>query len=487
MKKIPVLIIIFSLLLFACLIDEDRFTPGNFWAQNFSTSSFYRVNAQLLAENDLCCVWAERGSGVTESTAQRIADTYKYDIYNKMMDTFGYMIDLKDDNGETVTINTMQYANYLATGNLEGGKLTILLLDIKDDYRRGVNDSYVAGYFWSGNLFSLYQVSSSNECNMIYIDTNPGIPGSKESNGTLAHEMQHLMNFAGSVAKREKHTDLWIDEGLSSAAEWVYSNEHPAQRLKWYNEDGSGLLASGNNFFVWGNREGKGKGEDPNAVLDDYSTVYLFFQWLRLQAGNDIYRKISSSEDYDYNAVIKAFNAVSTNGYSNWKTMLGDWLAANYIKSSTGRYGYRNDTALNNIERHYTPGGSTSISLSPGEGVYSIATGVTSIPQVKENINYAGLTGSAPIPSGSFANGALLTYNANTAANGNKETGTITGTAPPASPSANISSERSVSSAGPFPISAGDMLRQNGKNSDFYSDRLNFKIPDAYRGIIVNE
>jgi hypothetical protein len=481
MKKLPVLAAVLLLLLFACEEIENVENPATsrkFWAQNISTGKPYQIDAKMLAENDLCRVWAENGSGVTEAIAQSVANTYKYDIYLKMLNTFGYLINLTDRNGESVAIlNNIQFANYIATRNLNGGKLTILLMDIKDDYQKGVNDAYVAGYFWAGNL---YQGLFSNECDMIYIDTSPGVPGSEESNETLAHELQHLMNFAGAII-REKATDLWIDEGLSVTAEWVYSNKHSLRRLYDYDRNISGLLGSGNNFFVWGNHEK----ESPYALLDDYSTVYLFFQWLRLQSGkSEIFRDISSSEYYDHNAVINAFN----DEYSDWKTMLGDWLAANYIKSSTGRYGYRSDAELNKIATHYTPGGSTSISLFPGEGVYSNVTSSTSIPVSTGNIRYAGLNNSAPISSGPISTGALLTYNVNTVIGGSEETGVITGKNPPASPSASIfasSGSRSYGgSVGPFPIGAGDILRRKGKGGFSGGD---FKIPEAYSGTIVNE
>jgi len=474
MKKVLILTAVFSLFLFTCGdVDKDldeTLAPGTFWAQNFSNSSYYKVDAELLAENDFCYVWVEKGSRATADTAQKVAYEYAYAIRVKMLDTFGF-----DVNIGGKTLNTLEYANLLAKGEKSDKKLTILLLDIKDNYKQGVNESYVAGYFWAGNLYSnktLYSIlrkKVSNECDMIYVDTNPGKPGSNDSNETLAHELQHLMNFAGSNKFRGKGMDTWIDEGLSGTAEWVYKGEHPSQRVDWYiyNVDSKGikgLLDKGNNFFVWGNHK-----ENQYAVLDDYSTVYLFFQWLRLQSGKGVYKEISASGETDYKAVMNAFNnTVSSNKYSNWEDMLKDWLAANYFRNSFGRYGYGNDTELNKISRHYAPGGSAVISLYPGEGVYSNVTTTTPIPTKTGNINYAGLTGSAPIPSGSISSGALLTYNANTNNSDNAESGTITSVAstnivPPSSGSRSIGGF----GVGPFPISAGDMLRQKGMEDSF--------------------
>jgi len=481
MKKITVLVFCFSLLLLTCIDNyEDH---GNFWAADFSGSvqTFYKIDAELLAENDICYVWADKRSEVTEATAQQVADSYEKSIYKNMIDAFGYKIKISED----LELNNIQFANWLVKGDDYDGKITIMLLDIKDSYEEGKNESYVAGYFWAGNLYD--NNKHSNKCDMIYVDTKPGIPGGMESNETLSHELQHLMNFAGSTI-RGKSTDLWIDEGLSVTAEWVYLEKH-SERLNWYNETGRnkqvrGLIDKGNNFFVWGNREK----ENQYAVLDDYSTVYLFFQWLGLQSDKEIYWKISASDYYDYNAVINAFNdTVTSDTYKDWESMLKDWLAANYLRNSTGRYGYKGDTELNKIKIHYAPGGSKTIDLFPGEGVYSRVTELTSIPASSGNIYYAGLNGSSLISSDSFSSGALLTYNKNTDIKGNSESGVITGESPP--PSVNITNgSRSAGVVtGPFPISAGDMLRRNGNKGDFNYDGIDLKIPDAYRGIIINE
>jgi hypothetical protein len=357
MKKLTVLVVVFSMLFFACKdVDIPKFEqPGNFWAQNLKDGKFYRVDAELVYEGSLCTVWAEKGSGISNAQARQIADEYDTKIYGKMMDAFGFTS--ITSNGTVSHINTMQKADSLSKN--PDGKLCILLLDIKDDYKEGVNESYVAGYFWPGNFLT---GSYSNYCDMIYIDTNPGLKkDTKTAYNTLAHEMQHLMNFVSSVVYRSEtkngviyvsSMDTWIDEGLSSAAEWIYEGTHPEIRWKWYNLNGNGgqmkgLIDKGNNFFVWGNRGN----ESPYASLDDYATVYLFFQWLRLQSGNTgIYKDIITSNSTDYQAVTKAINtAIPSQGYSSWETLLKTWLAANRINAPTGAYGYRNDAVLKGI------------------------------------------------------------------------------------------------------------------------------------------
>jgi len=457
MKKNLIIIAFFALFSLSCSEDGSGGGSGkkHFWSVNFSTNTPYILEAKLLAQNNRCEVWAETGSGVSASTAQNIANHYRDYIYKSMMSVFGWK-----DNHEGY--NVMQWADIFGDGN---GKLTILLLDIKDGYIKNDESGYVAGYF---SPHDLLLEPESNRCDIIYMDINPAKADSTEFYETLAHEMQHLMNFITTLLFRSKIVnkkitefyimDTWIDEGLSESAAWVYSQRHNNGRLEWYNE--SKLISEGNNFFVWGNREGNGAGKHPGAVLDDYATVYLFFQWLRIQKGDtSIYYDIHVSHKSGYEAVL---DAVHNMGYTNWDSLLGTWLAANYIRSGTGEYGYGNDKTLNDIARHYAPENRNNIELFPGEGVYSITNTApdTNIANHGSNVDYKFILNNAV--SGSYGQGStLLTYNKNVSIKDSAEKGYITGIAP-AAPSANVSSRSLQSSSGPYKISGGDLLRQRG-------------------------
>jgi len=453
----------------------------NFWAQDITNDTFYQLEAQMLAQNSRCEVWVEKGSGITAAQAKRVASTYSDNIYQKMIDTFSNPINFQLNGVVYPFKNTMDFAHWAITGETSGGKLTILLLNIKDGYVKGVNDAYVAGYFSTRDFLEDNPTYRSNQRDMLYIDIDPLPVDSEHFYRTIAHEMQHLMNFATTFSKRSDYNeigqitairqmDTWIDEGLSSAAEWVYTGKHNQDRIDWFNDNGafdkngvrtmSGLIDKGNNFFVWGNRES----ENEYAVLDDYASVYLFFQWLRLKYGTNTYRNIIISDKADYRAIA-----------NDWPTLLQAWLRANYSKSSSGDYGYKSDTVLNSIKVHYAPTGLTSIDLYPGEGVYSYVENTKTVPTSTGDIVY--LNASTGATNGSItAEGALLTYNKSTTVTyDNKgkpiatpESGEITGVA---GPSTNIISSggRSVLGgvpSGPFPISAGDMLRRRGYEYD---------------------
>jgi len=433
MKKLLFIACISAILLSSCdllfgLLSESG--TKRFWAVDTTKETsdpkyYYQLSADLLAENDYCKVWVENGSGVSKADAQKMAAEY-IKIYNVMIDTFGLEFEVEYTSGKKGTLNTLKYADALTDAD---GKLAILLLDIKDNYKKGENESYVAGYFTPMNIFPKSNYPNSNVCDMIYIDTNPGFKEKPEdAYSTLAHELQHLMNFVTTLEKRLVYDDkgeltdillmdTWIDEGLASAAEYVYTGGHLLDRWGWYYLNGGGegankvtsLIDKGNNFFVWGNRTD----ETQYAILDDYATVYLFFQWLRIQSGKgkDIYKDIISSKYGDYHAVTEAAGSSYNNG--NWEKLLGDWLAANYIYAPTGINGYKNDfdfkkegVPITIKGLHLLSTKATTISLYPGEGVFSKISGSNTIPAKSGNITYSKLTGS-DIPD------ALLTYNAN--------------------------------------------------------------------------
>jgi large repetitive protein len=467
-KHVFILMAVVAVLATGCDFGDE----GNFWAQNYVTEAYYKLNADLLAENSRCEVWAERGSGVTEATAKNIANEYLNKIYPRMMNTFGYKI----NDSDLGIVDTMQIAHYIATGKTSGAKLTILLLDINDGYKK-TEDPYVAGYFTPYNLFDY---DKSNKREMIYMDTYPADPTSPASYETLAHEMQHLMNFVSSIVFRANSENLnlmetWVDEGLAGAAQWVYSQEYNAGRLNHYIKDPSKLIARGNNFYIWDNYK-----DNPYANLDDYATVYLFFQYLRLQSSaptNDptkIYREIIISNHPDYRAVVGA-DTINSAHKNNWSILLRDWFAANYIKDSSSLYGYKGQINITNTPMFPTT--ATSVNLFPGEGVYSKINSSDTVPSNSNPINYAGLNSTGnPVTSGS-ASGARLTYNVDTTTkNYSSASGSTTGVA------ASVQITDSKQFTGSFQVDASYFL----KNRNGLSDEIRSAFSNSYGRSIGN-
>jgi hypothetical protein len=477
-RKLLFLPVVIFLFLSSCGEGSGE-TEGNFWAHDYTKNTRYKIQASLLAENEYCEIWVDSSSSVTKTMAINLAYNFNNSIYKKISDVFG----------SAFLSDIMTTADTLGDGN---GKLCILLLSIKDGSDLHDN-SYVAGYFWPDDLS---EGDYSNNRDMIYINTKTGLSGMGDINATIAHELQHLINYISSILYRSefaggqfrtKKMDTWIDEGLSSAVEWIYTGSHIEDRVRWYSQNGnfrkSSLIDKGNNFFVWGNRTD----ENEDAVQDDYATVYLFFQWLRLQSGGTaIYKDILTSEYSNYLAVTEAAAArINTKYKDNWGELLQDWLAANYLNSTstnttTRLYGYRNETVLRDITAHFLPEREdeegeiiTTYPLYPGEGVYSFISVSLDVPvsDPSGNIRYVGLRKSNAsliqppnnIGVSTTSVNALLTFNVDTNEENEREEGTTTGAVPP--PTANIlpSPGRSVGGlSGPMPVSGTDMLKRNG-------------------------
>ncbi|MDR0451701.1 MAG: hypothetical protein LBH15_01500 [Treponema sp.] len=404
-----------------------------------------------MAENDACCVYVDSKVRFSPAVAERIAQEYKNRIALNIIGAFG--------------------------GYYPEDRLVILLMDIVDGYS-GQGDTYIAGYFSMKDVFPKRLIGNSNEMPMLYIDINPGSPNRSDFYPTIAHELQHLINFSSRLEKKNPdfagintqpeldaliesvQQDDWVDEGLSSAAEYIYNKAagnnsagkgHIQAKIDYYNQADDNFagnesnIAAGNNFFTWG--------EDDKFVYDDYITVYLFFQWLRIHAENgaDIYRSIAESEYADYRAVTDAarrhipgfFGDTELADEQAWELLLETWLAANYINAPEkeapgGFFGYNGEFTLRPAV--LTPAmlaplvsDGKTISLYPGEGVYSYLGGGTFgyPPASPANIRYAGLdtAGSlSRITQGSPGAGkALLTFNANPQAGAGGETGALTG------------------------------------------------------------
>ena len=445
---------------------KEEKDPYTFYALDMSTkvSFSYPVTAEKLAEGEKCVVWAESDRGVTREKAKAIANEYDKVIRPRIVNAFGKKDFDAVVNGKTEHFaDILDYANRLASETDEtDGKLTILLLDIRDGYDPKTKPSYVAGYFYSGDFYRAGPIGAgyySNGRDMIYIDTNPGMQKPEQAYSTFAHELQHLISYATSrQMNKARLMDTWIDEGLSSQAEHIYLGSHPTEKCNWFKNDTNGTIAKGNNFFVWDNHSGQ-------AILDDYATVYMFFRWLRLQAGDDsIFRDIVTSTGYDHNIIVDLAKQINP-AWDTWEKVLRAWMIANYYPADS-TYGYKNDADLH---KYIVPklASGRLISLYPGEGVYSkIDKSFSPAINGGRNIRYAGINTGTPSLSPPYTGEALLTFNSN-ATNSNtatlQETGYLTGvTGSVAAARETAASVQETGFSGPYVIDARDVLGRNG-------------------------
>ena len=385
-----------------CWTDGGGGSNGNeFWAADMDTDEYYKVTAPLYKEGKYCRIHVENESLslISDSTIDYIIDEFDNRIYPKITSKFGEESDV-DGNG----------------------KIILLILDIRDGFNG--TGGYVAGYFDSANtlsksLFNPY----SNECDMIYLDCYPADPMTIDFQMTVAHEFQHLINFTQKGLSDGIYQDTWINEGLSSAAEYIYSGSHLSDRISYYN-DYQDAYSWGDNFYKWDNE------------LIDYSTVYLFFQWMRIHSddGDAIYKDILDSSYTDYNAVVEQIKAHSSLyssisiSESSWTQIMVDWLIANQINKTSGKLGYNGEiTGLTKMASTNDSVGYTA--AYPYEGMIQSLTGnYTRQSGSGSNITYLAFDSNGNIDttspwgdSGLSGTKYLLAINTNTDTYGSSE------------------------------------------------------------------
>ena len=414
-----------TLLLFSCnsFFKKPDVQPREFWVKHFFTGEFYQITAKQLAEGKHSTIWVEEGINFSESKAKEIAETFDNIIFPRLMAVYALRTDITF-GGQTFA-NVLELADWLSGGDGDG-KLRILFF----------NRIESASYFIFTDLSKINSyhewANYSNNSAMIYISN--ALFSASYLSGVIAHEFAHMINYLnGLVLERPQITqELWINEGLATGAEWLYHDGHPPYR--WWRQYNVSRVTGMRTFprlIDLGNLFWNHYSENPDVEWPDYFTPYLFFSWLRLQAGTtEIWHDIITSRYSGYRAVTEAANRhMPGYGYDDWGTLFKTWLAATYINAPDGPYGYKSDTVLRNIRAAVLPPGTANLNLAPGDGFFGIAVPGFTMPASTGNIRYVSLSLDPPALSDSeiFPGGVLLTYNLGTDIRGITESGISTG------------------------------------------------------------
>lgn len=152
---------------------------------------------------------ANPDGGLTDAAYQELAAAFDTLLYPLAVEAFGKPSDL-DRNGRVLLFFT-RAVNELTPAEAE---------------------AYVGGFHYAGDLFPASECTASNQAEILYLlapDRSGSINGQRWTEesirevtpGTLAHELQHLIN-----ASRRLHVNgatewetIWLNEGLSHIAE----------------------------------------------------------------------------------------------------------------------------------------------------------------------------------------------------------------------------------------------------------------------------
>ena len=236
---------------------------------------------------------SEIGEGLYKLSAE-----FEYRIYPEMTSVFGPEPDHPID---------------------DSGRLTIL-------FHRMVSGA--GGYVNSGDQYSRYQYSRSNERNMAYINT--AFLDSPMLSGFLAHEFMHLITFNAKEKKHNVREEVWLNEARAEYMPTFFG----------YNGEGeSNLLRRKENFIKtpdnplteWLNRSA------------DYGAINMFTQYLVDHYGVEILIDSLQSDKIG----IESINlALKKNGYQeDFDQIFTDWTIAVLVNDcSLGeKYCYLNE------------------------------------------------------------------------------------------------------------------------------------------------
>jgi hypothetical protein len=171
----------------------------------------------------------------------------------------------------------------------------------------------------------------------------------------------------------------WINEGLSMAAEHLYSGVL-TRRISYYNS--STNIQNGHSLVYWG---------DNNDTLSNYALSYLFLQYIRTQVGTEsVYKDMLLDKNNGSAAIANAFakhGIVKTLG-----EIMTDFRLALHLKNLSGPYGFMGDSDFDGItERLYT---GSAKELRGGSAIFkSISDSYAEPGDQGSTIQYVGITG----------------------------------------------------------------------------------------------
>ena len=330
-----------------------------FTTVNFKTNTKEKICADLKYSSKKANIWVHENQ-ISEAQAIRIGNEFDNNIYPLINQNFGQESDV-DKNS----------------------KIDILIYDIQDNF--GNTKSYTQGYF---NPNDLYNTQTSNKGEVLYIDTYPSLDitdyynnqGIENLYSVIVHEFQHMVNYNENAIKENAgKQDTWITEGLSMAAEHLYTNKPRMERINYYNRSNS--ITNGHSLLYW---------DYNNDTLANYSLSYLFFQYLKVQAnvGESIYKEIIQNDNNDYRAIEDIIKKYIDKNMTFGEFMT-DFRIALTLNESSGKYGFKNMEGFDRLQKKIYTGSETQ--LRGGGAIVIKANDLLEIPDNKGNdIVYVG-------------------------------------------------------------------------------------------------
>lgn len=179
----------------------------------------------------------------------------------------------------------------------------------------------VAGYFSGLDSYPKAVNKLSNQHEMIYMNVGHLRVGSNEYLNTLAHELQHAVEFAGNP-----YAEIWVNEGLSELSSDLAG--YPPVLVQSF------LMNGDIQLNTWA--------DEPSRTPPHYGAAFLFMKYMfGRYGGYDGVRelfKIQKPGIYQVEEYLRKFDV-------SFDEVFADWVVTNIANSGAdGRYGYQGFT-----------------------------------------------------------------------------------------------------------------------------------------------
>jgi hypothetical protein len=203
-----------------------------------------------------------------------------------------------------------------------GGKDDFLLFDIPNTASEGLT---LLGYFHTKDQYPRSEVASSNELNMLYIDSREGLRSVRRLLSTIAHEYQHLIQFG-----RNPTSERFYTEAMSELATVITGFRLPNDEY---------MANTNSPMFRWSD-------ESAEKSQVDYQRGMMLMAYLYEQFGEGYIHELVATEGKGVERIAVALRARGVDATSDWREVLTRFAVANYLQDEgSGELGYLSTAA----------------------------------------------------------------------------------------------------------------------------------------------
>lgn len=269
-----------------------------FYVTRFSDSGIREVTANLRYPSTQGAsgplnIYVETGASVSESNIDSISREFEELIYPIIHDYFGEESDI-DDNGQ----------------------ITLLITDLDADH--------ISGYFDSRNQYSNKWMSSSNEREMIYINSRMLRYGLDVVLQAIAHEFTHLVQW--NYNWNYSPDNIWFTEGMAMYGTYMVGRVSGQFKYWDFGSIHAFLRAYNSTCLVeWKQR------------YEDYGAAYAYMLYLSQNYSQGHLRRLFQDPRGNRLEALAEY----LRGYdTTLDAVLADWAVANAFDLPGGRFGY---------------------------------------------------------------------------------------------------------------------------------------------------